>query len=361
MPNGVRKCKHYTLSLQCMKSFSKTWREKLVYFVSMLLTRAINRNKDLKAYTPRHILCIRQDEIGDMCYSLHVFSMLKQQFPDVNITLLCKPASITLLNNQPAITHLTSNFSDLINKYDMIIDLRGTWRSILFSVTHWPKIRLDRASVRFVNSKNGQHPHEVLTNLQVVDPIIDKQNQHTSPRILVSKQDIKKAEDFLIDHNIGSFVILHIGARKKLRKWNQYSQLATYLKKEKNLNIVFTGDKSEVKEIKQLQKTLPFETYSIAGFFNLTELSALASLCKLYIGNESGPLHIAAVSGAKCLGLYGPGEPFVFYPWGTNSEVLHTILECNPCDQIHCVHPENPCINRITLHEVIEKVESLLS
>lgn len=327
----------------------------------MLLTRAINRNKDMRNYAPRHILCIRQDEIGDMCYSLHVFSMLKQQFPDVKITLLCKPSSITLLNNQTSITHLTSNFSDLIHQYDMIIDLRGTWRSILFSVTHWPKIRLDRATVRFANSKTGQHPHEVLTNLQVIEPIIDKKNQHTSPRILVSKQDQKKAQDFLIDHNIGAFVILHIGARKTLRKWNQYAQLATYLKKEKNLNIIFTGDKSEVKEIKHLQTTLSFETYSIAGFFNLTELSALASMSTLYIGNESGPLHIAAVSGATCIGLYGPGEPFVFYPWGNQSVVLHHVLECNPCDQVHCVHPDNPCINRITLSDVIEKVESLLS
>jgi ADP-heptose:LPS heptosyltransferase len=343
-----------------MKSFSKTWREKLVYLASMLLNKAINRGKDIKAFTPKHILCIRQDEIGDMCYSLHVFTMLKQQFPDAKITLLCKPAAITLLNNNPNITHLTSNFGDLIHTYDIMIDLRGTWRSILFSLTHWPKVRLDRATVRFANSKAGKHPHEVLTNLQVVEPIIDKQNRNTSPQIFTSKPDKKKAEDFLIDNNIGAFVLLHIGARKTLRKWNQFAQLATYLKKQKNLNIVFTGDKYEVREIKKLQSTLAFETYSIAGFFNLTELSALAAMSKLYVGNESGPLHIAAVSGAKCIGLYGPGEPYVFYPWGNKSEVIHPILECNPCNQIHCVHPENPCINRIMLSEVIEKVERLL-
>lgn len=344
-----------------MKSFSKTWPEKLVYLVSMLLTKAINRNRDVKAYIPKHILCIREDEIGDMCYSLHVFCMLHTQFPDAKITLLCKPSAITLLNNNPAITHLTSNFGDLIHTYDLIIDLRGTWRSILFSITHWPKIRLDRATVRFANSQTGEHPHEVLTNLQVVKPIIDERNQNTSPHIFTGKQDQKKAEDFLIDHNIGAFVLLHIGARKALRRWNQYAQLATYLKKEKKLTIVFTGDKSEIKDIKQLQAGLSFETYSIAGFFNLTELSALAALSTLYVGNESGPLHIAAVSGAKCLGLYGPGEPFVFYPWGNKSAILHHVLECNPCDQVHCVHPENPCINRITLDEVIGKVESLVS
>jgi ADP-heptose:LPS heptosyltransferase len=327
----------------------------------MLLTKAINRNKDVKAYTPRHILCIREDEIGDMCYSLHVFSMLNLQFPKAKITLLCKPSSITLLNNNKAITHITSNFSDLIHKYDMIIDLRGSWRSIFFSLTHWPKLRLDRATVRYANSRNGKHPHEVLTNLQIVAPIIDQHNQHTQPSIMAAKADNKKAEDFLIDNNIHSFALLHIGARKELRRWNGYAELAKYLYREKKLNIVFTGDASEVKDIRQLQTKLSFETFSVAGYFNLTELSALAAKSAIYVGNESGPLHIAAVSNAKCLGLYGPGEPTVFYPWGRHSAVIHHVLECNPCDQVHCVHPENPCINRITLPEVIEKVESLLS
>src|SRR6478609_7487010 len=125
-----------------MRLFRQTWREKLIYFTSMLLSKAINGSKDIRGYTPEHILCIKQDEIGDVCYTLHVFDMLRKQFPEAKITLLCKPFAITLMNNNPAITHLTSNFNDLIHKYDLIIDLRGSWRSLLFAVTHWPKIRL---------------------------------------------------------------------------------------------------------------------------------------------------------------------------------------------------------------------------
>lgn len=343
-----------------MRLFRQTWREKLIYFTSMLLSKAINGSKDVSAYKPAHILCIKQDEIGDVCYTLHVFDMLRAQFPEASITLLCKPFAITLMNNNPAITHLTSNFNDLIHKYDLIIDLRGSWRSLLFAVTHWPKIRLDRATVRFENSQKGKHPHEVITNLQIVTPLIETKNRNTQPHIFVSKADIKKADDFLIDNNIGRFVLLHIGARKKLRKWDKYPELIHYLKKQKGLDIVFIGDKSDTTEINKLQQTLPFETFSVANFFNLTELSALATKAKLYVGNESGPLHIAAISGTPSIGLYGPGEPDVFYPWGPKTAVVHHVLECNPCDQIHCVHPENPCINRISLLEVLEKVDTLL-
>jgi ADP-heptose:LPS heptosyltransferase len=327
----------------------------------MMLTKLINGTKDLAQLHPTHILCIKQDEIGDMCYSLHVFEMLHKQFPHSKITLLCKTATITLLNNNPSITYLTSNYKDLIHNYDIIIDLRGSFRSILFAITHWPKARLDRASIRFSNSSLPQHPHEVITNLQIVAPIIESKNQTTTPKIVTSIADKKKAEDFLIDHNLKAFCVLHTGARKKLRRWDKYVELATYLKKVKKLDIIFTGDKSEVKGIHILQQQLPFETFSIAGKFNLTELAAMCELTDLYVGNESGPLHIASISGAPTLGLYGPGEPTVFYPWGKQSAVLHHVLDCNPCNQITCVHPDNPCIKRIQLVEVIDKVNSLMN
>jgi ADP-heptose:LPS heptosyltransferase len=342
-----------------MQRIRQSWREKLLYLCSMSLSKVMH-TAQLETLQPKRILCIRQDEIGDMCYTLHVFDMLHAQYPEAEITLLCKPFAITLLNNHPAITHLTSNFSDLERHYDIIIDLRGSWRSLWFAITHWPKLRLDRATVRYQNSLTGKHPHEVLTNLQVVAPLITPPLQHTNPRIYASAADRKKAADFLVDHNIGNFAVIHAGARKTLRKWNGYVQLATYLK-QRGLDIIFTGDRSEVSEIKNLQQQLAFDTYSVAGLFNLTELSALVSLSKLFVGNESGPLHIAAVSGAPSLGLYGPGEPHVFYPWGKHTAVIHHILECNPCDQITCVHPQNTCMQRIQLQEVVDKVESLLT
>ena len=106
---------------------------------------------------------------------------------------------------------------------------------------------------------------------------------------------------------------------------------------------------------------IPFKIHTVAGEFNLLEFSALVTGAALFVGNESGPLHIASVTGAPSLGLFGPGEPHVFYPHGTKTAFLHHVLECNPCDQVHCMHPENPCIQRITMEEVNNKIEWLLS
>lgn len=342
-----------------MNRFLRSLPEKLVYFSSSVLSRIINGKKDLRALTFKNILCIKLDEIGDLCYTLHVFGMLKKQYPQSNITLLCKPFAASLTRNDPNIDKVTSDWNELKGNYDLIIDLRGNWRSIFYAMKVWPKARLDRGTVRWANRGNG-HPHEVLTNLQIVEPIIAEVNRSTQPRIYPGQQELDKVIGFLREHRIERFAMLHTGARKALRKWNQYALLGTYLKKEKGLEVLFTGDLSDVDEIDAIRSSLPFTTYNTAGKFNLAEFAALVSKATVYVGNESGPLHIAAVAGTPVVGLYGPGEPYVFYPWSERAAYVHHVLECNPCDQVHCVHPESPCITRITLGEVCEQLEKVL-
>lgn len=338
----------------------KNLSEKIIYYLSYLLTRFTNGNKNLKQIPVNRILVFKQDEIGDLCYTLHVFTMLKKQYPKAEITLLCKPFAVSLTQNHPAISHTTSRFGDLTGHYDCIVDLRGSWKSLKYAFLHPPAIRLDRGTVRFANMKKGKHPHEVITNLQVISPVIDEKNQSTEPQIFVSENDHQKAAAFLAENHIGNFAVLHTGARRELRKWNKFDLLATYLKKEKKLDIIFTGDSNDREDIKTWQQKLPFKTYSIAGLFNLSEFAALVSKAVIYTGNESGPLHIAAVCKTPSVGLFGPGEPVVFYPWGTTTSYVHHVLPCNPCDQVHCIHPDNPCINRIELFEVTEQLNKLI-
>ncbi len=328
----------------------------------MLLTTMINRNKDVRSFSFQNILCTREDEIGDLCYSLHVFKSLKKQFPDAKITLLCKPFAIPLVKNDPNIDKATSDWNELTNDYDLIVDLRGSWKSLWYALLHRPKIRLDRGTVRYHNKMKGSHPHDVFTNLQVIEPILDEQNKITVPEIFFGENELKKTGDFLSSNNIQSFVVLHTGARRELRKWplKNFATLAVYLKEKKQLDVVFCGDKGDLDDITQVQQNISFKTFSVAGDFSLAEFSALVSKANLYVGNESGPLQIACVAGAPALGLFGPGEPEVFYPFGKKTAYLHHILECNPCDQVHCVHPENPCIQRISLEEVNGKVEKLM-
>jgi ADP-heptose:LPS heptosyltransferase len=337
-------------------------KEKFKLTSSMIVSRLINGVGNPARYDFESILCIKTDEIGDMCYAMHVFEMLNKQFPNAEITVLCKPFNKPLLENS-YIKIVETEWKNLKNNYDLIIDLHTTWKSIFFSLKKWPKIRLDRGTVRFADAIKGLYPHEVETNYKVVRPIIDDKNKTLNPKIILSNADIEAASSFISVNNLQRFALIHTGARRILRKWpaEKFIELGAYLYHNLNLQVVFTGDKSEEEEINNIQHQLSFPTFNTVRSLSLTGLAALMKHAAIYIGNESGPLHIAAISQLPSIGLYGPGPQYIFYPYGEKTAVIHHVLPCNPCDQLHCVLPDNPCIKRISVDEVLSKINLLLT
>ena len=157
------------------------------------------------------------------------------------------------------------------------------------------------------------------------------------------------------------FAVIHPGARRILRKWDdhKFAETADWLSIKYKLKIIFVGTLDEEDQIAEISLRMRNKSILFTRGFDLTDLTALLKKASLFLGNESGPLQIADVCGTPCIGLFGPGVPVVFYPRNARSGVLHHVLECNPCDQIHCVHSENPCIRRISVAEVQRTIESI--
>ncbi len=345
-----------------MKLFSLNIKEKAVFAASMALSRWINRSKNLQEINFKNILVIKLDEIGDLCYSLHVFDLLRQRFPDAQLTLLCKPYCKSLVIGHDSIDTVLTNFSELVKKYDLIVDLRGNWESIWFSILNFPLARLDRGTVRYHNKITGGHPHEVFTNTQIISPILKEIPEKPIPRLVFSDTSRLKVNGYLLENGLNPMAVFHCGARKKLRRWPilNFVKLAIWIKETLLLDVLFTGDSDDQHLVQEIQNQIPFRTYNTCGQLDLSELGVLAQQAKIFIGNESGPLCIAAITGVPSLGLFGPGEPIVFYPYGKRTSYIHHVLECNPCDQIHCVHPDFTCMQRITLDEAKSKILRLL-
>ncbi len=345
-----------------MKFIPNNYSEKVVFAASMALSRWINGGKNLKERDFQNILVFKLDEIGDLVYSLHVFDLLKQRYPGARITMVCKPYCVSLVNSHPSIDQVFTDIDELKEFYDLIIDLRGNWHTIWYALTHLPKARIDRGTVRYQNKKSGGHPHEVITNTQIIAPLLHEIPEIPKPRMFVSDIAIERVKQYLSENGINKFAVLHAGARKVLRRWpaSNFANLAIWLKHTHQLDCIFTGDASDNKLVQTIQMEIPFKTFNTCSLFDLTEFGALVQQAALYVGNESGPLCIASISGTPSLGLFGPGEPIVFYPHGKRTAYIHHVLECNPCDQIHCVHPDNTCMQRISLEEVKVKVNGLL-
>jgi len=339
-------------------------KEDFIYASSICCSKWINGFKKPQSLHIARILIVKLDEIGDMVNAVPVFQELKKKYPAASQTLWCKPFVKSLMEPMLAIDHIVLSKKELSGKYDLIIELRGTFESIAYALLHPPQYRLDRASIRLKNKLNkGVHPHEVFTNLQIIEPLLNKIPSEPSILLSFSPSDIITAQQFLTGNQINRFAVFHCGARKKLRQWKEanFIQAANYLKKEHALDIIFAGDETDIPMISRMQSALDFKSYSVANSFSLSAFGALCKQAQVFLGNESGPLHIAAASGCSVLGLFGPGEPKVFYPWGAKAHYLHEVLECNPCDQINCKYPNNTCMDRISVAAVQEKLKAIIS
>jgi ADP-heptose:LPS heptosyltransferase len=335
---------------------------KVIYFFSSLASLLINHFKNPRKQVFKKILVIRLDEIGDMITTLPVFEQLKKKFPGAEITVWCLPLTAQLLKYNTAISKIVFNKNELSGKYDLVVDLRGDFKTMWYALTHFPKIRLDRGTVRFRNKfLSEQHPHEVYTNLQVLQPVTGILNEHVNIELPFGKENENAAAQFLEKNSIRQFAIFHTGARKFLRRLpgEKFAATAQHLKEKYQVDIVFVGADEELDDIKKIQGQINFPTYVFNGY-SLLDFAALSSKAFLMIGNESGPMHLAAATNIPVIGLFGPGEPHVFAPFGKKTTFIHHKLECNPCDQIHCVHPEFPCMHRITVEEIVQKVEEII-
>jgi ADP-heptose:LPS heptosyltransferase len=96
---------------------------------------------------------------------------------------------------------------------------------------------------------------------------------------------------------------------------------------------------------------------------SLLEMAAVFSECHLFIGNDSGPGHIAAAVGCATLTLFGPNYPDSCRPYNSLGEVIFKNLPCCGCrqEEDRCVRPDNTCMDLIEVSEVWMKVKMMLS
>ena len=368
----------------------------------------------------KSILVVKWDEIGDMAAAVHVFGTLKSAYPEAELHVLCKPFVSTLIAGDPAIDKVIANIEDWQQRYDVVVELRGTWQTLRksLSLRTMPKYRVDRGWVRFL--QRGAQPHEVVTNERIIRPLVGDDLAIAKRQLFPSVEEIAEAQgwsDWAIgtdqffgmsssgsadvnsnnsqnevlaegrsnfsvkevsvdvnsifhqaagvsnDHADG-YAILHTGARRELRRWplERFVALSKWLQSEKNLIPIWVGTADEESQLDEAfakgaagKKWVAPEGSSLLSFY------ALIASSKLYVGNESGPLQLADIAEVPLVAIYGPGVPDVFYPQSTPSRVLHEVLDCNPCDQIHCVRPSDRCIDRISFASVQLAVSEVLA
>jgi ADP-heptose:LPS heptosyltransferase len=169
-------------------------------------------------------------------------------------------------------------------------------------------------------------------------------------------------------------IVIHVSAGNPFRRWplESFAELAAALVRGRPARrVVFTTGPSEQDALSRViadaqARLSADERHRVlsCGDFTLAELRALVDRAALYVGGDSGPMHIASASTVPIVSLYGPTLPARSSPWRDPAHAAVAVerldLACRPCDQRVCVHGDFRCLTGIASAEVAAAAERLL-
>ncbi len=157
----------------------------------------------------------------------------------------------------------------------------------------------------------------------------------------------------------GDYAVLHPCAGWEYRNWglDRYRRLAELIVDSLGLDIVFLSSKEDDVDAPLERPDGKLRHFRSA---DLLESAVLIGGATLFVGNDSGPIHLAAALGVNRVGLYGPASPELTAPRGGRAMNLFKPVECSPCFQSRCVQPARPCLSLISPEEVLAAIKELL-
>ena len=372
-----------------------------------------HRNQGRDVLEAKRVLVVRLDEIGDMVMAAPLLRELRRNLVDAWITLIVKPAIYNLVELCPYIDEVLTYDWDTKGN---LRQLRRHVRALELTVKHLWQRRFELAilprwdadiyngafltyfsgarwrvgySENTVENKkhlnngfdclfttvlpgNGCR-HEVLRNLDLIRSLggIVKEDRL---ELWTGKDDDEFAEQVLTNHLVsrdGLLIVFGAGVREPKRRWplRNYAEVGSWLQKEYGARIMMLGGKDDAALGEELQKYLGDIFVNMVGKTTLRQMAALLKRCDLFVGNDSGPMHIAAAVGKTvieiaCHPLNGlathRNSPKRFGPWGATHHVLQPGIGREPCSD-SCTAREPHCILGVSVERVIEAIKVQLS
>jgi lipopolysaccharide heptosyltransferase II len=158
------------------------------------------------------------------------------------------------------------------------------------------------------------------------------------------------------------FVLFHPGARWWFKIWplERFVDLAKRMHEVFGYSVVVVGGSQDIETADRIVSACGSWSKTFAGQITVLQLAVLAQRARLFVGNDAGPMHIAAAMGTPVVSLFGPTDPQVWGPWGKGHQIIWKQMDCNPCWRHDCQRGELNCMHQISVDEVWEAVARIL-
>lgn len=320
----------------------------------------------------KKILVFSFSFIGDAVLSTAVINPLRQRFPDATITFLVGVRALDLLAADSQIDQVLvyDNRGEHIGwrgkirlikllrreGFDLVIDLRDSLWARFVGGNHW-SMRLRRGDIHAVT--------RYLDVLQRRGVDVDG----ARPQLQFTAQRLAKRDTFLMENGVNRHEVLvgiHPGGNWVYKLWRpeSFAQIADRLCEKWNAQILLFAGPNEQQLQAQVANLMRIQPICVKED-DLRQVAALIAACDFYIGNDTGPMHIAVAVGTPVIALFGSTNHHRSGPYGEEHIVVHSGVElgCNPCHPGR--HPggcgKGGCavIDAITVEQVFNAAEKL--
>jgi len=175
------------------------------------------------------------------------------------------------------------------------------------------------------------------------------------------------------DHDLGERVVAiapgggtNPGMDLPEKRWpaERFAALADRLHFEHGLAIAIIGGQPDRTVCAAMRASMRAPAIDLTGAIPFAERAAFFERCALYIGNDSGPMHLAVAVGCPVVAIFGPTNPELYGPYHARARVVRRDLACSPCF-VHGHFPQCPnrhaCMRGLQLDEVYSACRELLA
>jgi len=343
------------------------------------------------------ILIFRVGNIGDILVTMPLLSALRRRFPRAYICLLTSPGQAGAPGAKDLITSLdwvdeilTYNAADLgswgrrkallrrlhTDHFDLFIELSQALTPLSRALRNFALAKL--IGVRSVVGVRMRHQtifaraqalhrswkseadelYDILASElhlewpdQVLLPVLDED------RCLIAR----RLAEFGIAADM-PFVTMHVGAKRSTNRWfpERFAQVADFLQQACGLPVILTGSMSDRAVVAEVSSRMKPPVRTLVGETTLLQTAALLERSVLYVGNDTGPMHLAAAVGTPTVSIFSARDyPALWFPLGGNHVVLRRDAPCSPCFKETCDR-DLLCLAQITTSDVLDAAKRQL-
>ena len=322
----------------------------------------------------RNILASKLDHIGDVVTAIPALRRLRQAFPDARLVMLASPATRAMVeladvcdefipfeffNARSSLGERALEPSDLDTlrrtlstyHFDLAIDLRKqsdtreilrcAGASLAAGFDHLGRfpfldIALEWEGDRTLVRKRSHVSDDLLNLVEAVITACRTDRTRITLSTAAAGMWRETAPPDLLSLFDRPVVAVHPGVGNAMRQWpaGHFAALIDLITDGGSIGVVIIGgpDERALSDDVMRQLSNPAAVVSVVGSLPLRALPGLLAACRLYVGNNSGPKHIAAAVGVPTIGIHsGVVDATEWAPVGAQALALRRAMSCSPC------------------------------